>query len=217
MFEDRRDAGRMLAQLVGLLPDLRDAAVLALPRGGVPVAFEVARAGNLPLDILAVRKLGAPGQPELAMGAIASGGATVLNHDVLRALRVSDAILDAEIERQRSNLDRMEIAYREGRAAIPIDGRALILVDDGLATGATMRAAIHAVKPRARKVIVAAPVGAKSTCRDLRSEADAVICALEPETLDAVGSFYNDFEPTSEDEARALLAAARGFGKRGDL
>lgn len=213
MFEDRRDAGRMLAQLVGQLPDLRNAVVLALPRGGVPVAFEVARAGNLPLDILAVRKLGAPGQPELAMGAVARGGATVLNQDVLRVMRVSDATLSETLKREELNLERMETAYREGRAAIPIEGRDVILVDDGLATGATMRAAIRAVKPQAHKVIVAAPVGAKSTCRDLRSEVDAVICALEPEPLDAVGRFYEDFEPTSDDEVRTLIAAANGFGK----
>lgn len=213
MFQDRVDAGRTLARLVAAWPDAHDAVILALPRGGVPVAFEVARACNLPLDILAVRKLGAPGERELAMGAIASGGMTVLNESVLRALHVSDATLNSVIDEERQNLDRMETDFREGRAPIPFDGRAVILVDDGLATGATMRAAIRAVRTRARKVIVAAPVGARSTCAGLRIEADAVICALEPEPLDAVGRFYRDFEPTGDDEVRTLLAAARRFGE----
>lgn len=209
MFQDRRDAGRTLAQLVATLPDLKDAVVLGLPRGGVPVGFEVARACNLPLDILLVRKLGAPGQRELAMGAIASGGMMVLNQDVLRALRVSEQVLNEVIERELRNLERMAIAYREGRPPLEIDGRALILVDDGLATGASMRAAARAVRPRAREVIVAVPVGAKSTCTDLRSEADRVICAEAPEPLEAVGRFYHNFDPTTDEEVRSLLAQAR--------
>jgi predicted phosphoribosyltransferase len=213
MFQDRRDAGRMLAQLVAASTGARDAVVLALPRGGVPVGFEVARACDLPLDILLVRKLGAPGQRELAMGAIASGGTIVINQDVLDMLRVPDQILNAIIEHELRNLERMAIAYREGRTPIDFDGRSVILVDDGLATGATIRAAIRAVRPRAQSVIVAVPVGAKSTCADLRSETDEVICALEPEPLDAVGRFYGNFEPTSDDEVRTLLAAAHGFGR----
>ncbi len=213
MFDDRRDAGRALARLVAAtLPNLRDAVVLALPRGGVPVAYEVARACNLPLDILAVRKLGAPGQKELAMGAIASDGTTVLNQDVLRAFHVSEQTLSAVIDQERGNLERMETEYREGYPPISIDGRAVILVDDGLATGATMRAAVGAVRPRAREVIIAIPVGAKSTCVDLRRDAEAVICALEATPLDAVGRFYRDFEPTSDEEVRRLLAEARCFG-----
>ncbi|SRR5579871_758223 len=214
MFEDRRDAGRALAQLVAAVPGLRDAVVLALPRGGVPVAYEVARACNLPLDILAVRKLGAPTQPELAMGAIASGGATVLNNDVLRALHVTDEMLQLATEGERLNLERMESDYREDRAPIAFHGRAVILVDDGLATGATVRAAILAVRPNARIAVVAVPVGAKSTCANLRREADAVICALQPEFLDAVGHFYRDFTPTPDNEVRTLLAAAQSFGER---
>ncbi|MGB6191349.1 MAG: phosphoribosyltransferase family protein [Terracidiphilus sp.] len=213
MFQDRRDAGRALAQLVAAVPNLGDAVLLALPRGGVPVAFEVARACKLPLDILGVRKIGAPGQRELAMGAVASGGTTVLNPDVLRFLRISEPTLNAAIEQEQLNLRRMEAELREGSSPIAFDGRAAILVDDGLATGATMRAAICAVRPRARVVIVAVPVGARSTCTALRGEADALICALEPELLDAVGRFYRDFDPTSDDEVRALLAAVRGFGE----
>ncbi len=213
MFEDRKDAGRALAKLVAAVPDLRDAVILALPRGGVPVAFEIARACNLPLDILAVRKLGAPTQPELAMGAIASGGALFLNRDVQHTFRVSDAALHAMIDSEQRNLQHMESAYREGHAPIAFDGRAVILVDDGLATGATMRAAIRAVRPRARAVIVAVPVGAKSTCTALASEADTVICALQPVPLEAVGQFYRDFNPTGDDEVRALLAAARSFNQ----
>ena len=209
MFQDRRDAGRILAQLVATLPDLKDAVVLGLPRGGVPVSFEVARACNLPLDILLVRKLGAPGQRELAMGAIASGGMTVLNHDILHALRVPDQVLNAVIEHELHSLERMAIAYREGRPPLEVAGRAVILVDDGLATGASMRAAARAVRPRARKVIIAVPVGAKSTCSDLRSEADRVICAEVPEPLEAVGRFYRNFDPTTDEEVRSLLAEAR--------
>ncbi len=214
MFEDRRDAGRALAQLVAAAPGLRDAVILALPRGGVPVAYEVAYACNLPLDILAVRKLGAPGQPELAMGAIASGGATVLNHDVLRALRVTDEMLQNAAEGEQLNLQRMESDYRGGRSSLALHGRAVILVDDCLATGATMRAAILAVRPSARIAVVAVPVGAKSTLTSLEKEADAVICALQPELLDAVGHFYRDFTPTPDNEVRSLLAAAQSFGER---
>ncbi len=214
MYEDRRDAGRILAHLVATLPNLNDGVVLALPRGGVPVAFEVARRCRLPLDIFLVRKLGAPGQRELAMGAIASGGTTVLNEDVLRSLRVPERVLEAVTERETRILQRMEAAYREGRAPIAIEGRTVILVDDGLATGATMRAAVRAVRPRAKAVIVAVPVGAKSTCADLRSEADQVICAAMPEPLDAVGRFYRNFDPTSDEEVRMLLAEARATSPR---
>jgi putative phosphoribosyl transferase len=208
IFQDRRDAGRILAKFVAALPNLEDAVVLALPRGGVPVAFEVARACKLPLDILLVRKLGTPGQKELAMGAIASGGTTVFNQDVLHALHVPQRIVDAVIEREQRNLERMEAAYREGRPPIPIAGRTVILVDDGLATGASMRAAVRAVRPHAKAVVIAVPVGARSTCAAIRREADQVICATEPEPLDAVGRFYRNFDPTSDDEVRMLLAEA---------
>jgi putative phosphoribosyl transferase len=205
VFQDRREAGRVLGELVGRLPDLEDAVVLGLVRGGVPVAFEVAKACRLPLDILVVRKLGAPGSPELAMGAIASGGAIVLNEDVLTRFHVNGKVLEQVIEQERRQLERRESQYREGRASVDIKGRTVILVDDGLATGASMRAAIRAVKGRARRVIVAVPVGARSTCEELARDADHVICALIPEPLDAVSLFYREFGPTSDEEVRELL------------
>ena len=190
--------------MVAALPDLSDGVVLGLIRGGVPVALEVAKACGLPLDILVVRKLGVPGQEELAMGAIASGGGVVLNDHVLRVYRISEKKLEQVLERELHELERREKLYRNGREALKIDGRAVILVDDGLATGASMRAAIRAVKGRARRVIVAVPVGAKSTCEELRREADEVVCALMPEPLDAVSLFYREFGATSDDEVRAL-------------
>ena len=168
MFQDRREAGQLLGEMVAELTDLADGVVLGLVRGGVPVGFEVAKACGLGLDILVVRKLGLPWQQELAMGAIASGGSIVLNEDVLRQYRVTHEILEQVIEREKQELERREQLYREGRAAIPIDGRVAILVDDGLATGASMRAAIRAVKGKALRVIVAVPVGAKSVCEELR-------------------------------------------------
>ena len=210
MFQDRREAGQVLGEMVAALPDLSDGVVLGLIRGGVPVALEVAKACGLPLDILVVRKLGVPGQEELAMGAIASGGGVVLNDHVLRVYRISEKKLEQVMERELHELERREKLYRNGREALKIDGRAVILVDDGMATGASMRAAIRAVKGRARRVIVAVPVGAKSTCEELRREADEVVCALMPEPLDAVSLFYREFGATSDDEVRALTLQGSG-------
>lgn len=195
----------MLGELVIELPDLADGVVLGLVRGGVPVAFEVAKACRLPLDILVVRKLGAPGAEELAMGAIASGDAIVLNDEVLKRFHVSAKKLEQVIEREKQELERCEKLYREGRAPIEISGRTVILVDDGLATGASMRAAIRAVKGRAQKVVVAVPVGTRSTCEELAKDADHVICALIPEPLDAVSLFYKEFGPTSDEEVKRLM------------
>ena len=209
LFQNRQDAGRILAQSVATVPDLKDAVVLGLPRGGVPVAFEVARVCNLPLDIFVVRKLRAPGQRELAMGALASGGAVVLNPDILRDLRVSDDVLRAVVAEEKLKLEQQERAYRDKAPALVIEGRTVILVDDGLATGASMRAAVQAVRLRARRVVVAVPVGAESTCRELAREVDSVICPNTPEPFEAVGRFYRDFEPTSDEEVRRLLAEAR--------
>jgi predicted phosphoribosyltransferase len=192
-----------------MVPDLGDAVVLGLPRGGVPVAFEVARVCNLPLDIFVVRKLRAPGQRELAMGALARGGAVVLNPDILRDLRVSDDALHAVIEQEKQNLEQQEQAYRDHAQAVDLEGRTVILVDDGLATGASMRAAVKAVRVRARRIVVAVPVGAESSCRELASEVDLLVCPHTPEPFEAVGRFYRDFEPTSDDEVRWLLAEAR--------
>ena len=195
----------MLGELVASLPDLKDAVVLGLVRGGVPVAFEVARACGLPLDILVVRKLGVPGEEELAMGAIASGGGIVLNEHIVRSWHVSEKKLEHVIERERQEMERREALYRKGRPAVEIAGRAVVLVDDGLATGASMRAAIRAVSGRARRVIVAVPVGAKSTCEELTHEVDKVVCALVPEPLDAVSLFYREFGATTDEEVMELM------------
>jgi predicted phosphoribosyltransferase len=210
IFRDRREAGQLLGEQVAALSGLEDAIVLGLVRGGVPVAYEVAQACRLPLDILVVRKLGMPGQEELAMGAIASGGGIVLNEYVLRSYGVSAKTLEDVITRERLELQRRERAYREGRPALEIAGRTVILVDDGLATGASMRAAVRAVKELARRVIVAVPVGAKSTCEDLQEEADRVICSLTPEPLDAVSLFYQEFQPTTDEEVKALMRGGSG-------
>jgi predicted phosphoribosyltransferase len=206
LFEDRRDAGRLLAQAVGALQ--KDAVVLALPRGGMPVAYEVARAHNLPLDILVVRKLGVPGHEELAMGAIASGGTLVLNPDILQEFKISSQTLLAVTEQEELEIERREHAYRGGYPPIEKAGRVAILVDDGLATGATMRAAARAVRPRAKKVVIAVPVAARSICEELENEADHVICARVLESIGAVGEFYRNFQPTSDNEVRALLIEA---------
>jgi putative phosphoribosyl transferase len=205
LFQDRREAGRVLGELVASLPDLKDAVVLGLVRGGVPVAFEVARACGLPLDILVV---GVPGQEELAMGAIASGGGVVLNEQIVRSWNVSEKKLEQVIERERQQIDRREALYRRELPALEIAGRAVVLVDDGLATGASMRAAIRAVNGRARRVIVAVPVGAKSTCEELAHAVDKVVCSLVPEPLDAVSLFYREFGATADEEVIALLREA---------
>jgi putative phosphoribosyl transferase len=215
MFQDRREAGRVVGELVAALPDLKDGVVLGLVRGGVPVAYEVAKTCALPLDILVVRKLGLPGQEELAMGAIASGGGVVLNDYVVRSYHVSEKKLEYVIERETQEMLRRESLYREGRPAAEIAGRAVVLVDDGLATGASMRAAIRAVKERARRVIVAVPVGASSTCEELAHEADQVVCAMVPEPLDAVSLFYREFGATSDEEVKELMRqGARDEGLR---
>jgi len=184
--------------------------VLALPRGGVPVAYEVARALNAPLDVFVVRKLGLPGQPELAMGAIASGGVQVLNDEVLAAYPVSRAELDAVAQQELEELERRERTYRDGRPLIPIGGRTVILVDDGLATGSTMRAAVLALRRlQPARVVVAVPVGASQTCQALRTVADEVICGFTPEPFRAVGLWYADFTQTTDDEVHQLLRRAR--------
>ena len=209
LFEDRKDAGRALAQTLAALPDLKQAVVLALPRGGVPVAYEVAAAHHLPLDILMVRKLGVPGQEELAMGAIASDGATVFNAHVIQALHISEEILHAAAVRERLRMEQDERAYRGGLPPVEFAGCTVVLIDDGLATGATMRAAVRAVRPRAQKIVVAVPVAAPGSIRELQREADQVFCTAAPEPFDAVGRFYADFAPTGDDEVRTLLLQAR--------
>jgi putative phosphoribosyl transferase len=207
-FVDRADAGRQLARaLRGRVPE--NAVVVALPRGGVPVAAEIARALNLELDVLPVRKLGAPDQPELALGAIAVGGGRVLNHDLIRALQITPAVLE-RLER----LERQQLEYRERRYAP--DGRsrtwsnrAVILVDDGLATGATMRAAIASARTmNASNVMVAVPVGARDSLEGLRLEADEVICVVVPARFGSVGSWYQRFEQVSDETVMRLLNVA---------
>ncbi len=209
LFDDRRDAGRKLAQALLELPPSPESVVLALPRGGVPVADEVAAALGLPLDILAVRKLGAPGQEELALGAIAIGGALAFNARVIRELCVSEESLRALAREEQAHLEEDERIYRNGLPPLDLTGRPVLLVDDGLATGATMRAAARAVRPRARDVVIAVPVAAPSTCRALLTEADRVIACAQPQPFEAVSRFYRNFDPTTSGEVVALLAQAR--------
>jgi len=209
-FKDRHEAGIALAGLLQGYARRNDVVVLALPRGGVPVAHEVATALHVPLDVFSVRKLGVPGHPELAMGAIASGGVQVLNDDVLAWYRPSADTLEAVARVEMRELARRERLYREGRPLMPVEGRTVILVDDGLATGSTMRAAVEAVRQlHARQVVVAAPVGAPDTCQALRRLADDVVCALTPDQFTAVGAWYLDFSETTDDEVRRLLQEVR--------
>jgi putative phosphoribosyl transferase len=209
LFQDRSEAGRKLAQIVAALPNLKNALVLGLPRGGVPVAFEVARACGLPLDILAVRKLGAPGLKELAVGAVASGGVVVLNRDLVHVLHLSEKELRKMAEKETAAIARDEQDLRAGYPPLNVEGCDAILIDDGIATGATMRAAARAVRPHANRVIIATPVAAASTCRELEREADHVLCLSTPEPFEAVGRFYANFAATSNEEVRALLSEAR--------
>jgi len=212
IFQDRRQAGRALAEAIRSTVteklSAEDTIVLGLPRGGVPVAFEVARELGLPLDIFIVRKLGVPGQEELAMGAIASGGTVVIQADVVQAYGIDATVIDAVAARERHEIERREAAYREGRVAVSPEGRAVILVDDGIATGATMKAAVRALLPVARRVMVAAPVAARKTCEELQAEVDEVVCFESLEYFHAVGEFYRSFDQTSDEEVRALLALA---------
>ena len=207
-FRNRRAAGVVLADRLRRFAQRSDVVVLALPRGGVPVAYDVALALGAPLDVFVVRKLGFPGHPELAMGAIASGGVRVLNENVVRWYRIPDAAIDAVTRTERVELERRERAYRDGRPPVPIEGHTVILVDDGLATGSTMRAAVLAVrKLHPARVVVAVPVGARETCEELRDIADEVVCAFTPEPFSAVGLWYADFSQTMDEEVRRLLAA----------
>jgi predicted phosphoribosyltransferase len=207
-FRDRADAGRILAAELGHLAGRADVLVLALPRGGVPVAYEVAAALGAPLDVLVVRKLGTPGQPELAMGAVAGGGVQVLNKSVIDRLAIgADAIAEVSAV-ESAELARREEAYRPGRPPLDVAGRVVVVVDDGLATGSTMRAAVAALRAMApARVLVAVPVGAASTCAELAGEADEVVCARTPASFAAVGQWYEDFSETTDDDIRALLAA----------
>jgi predicted phosphoribosyltransferase len=210
LFANRREAGRILASLVMKYADRDDVLVLALPRGGVPVAFEVARALNAPLDVFIVRKLGVPGHDELAMGAIATGGVRVLNDDVVMSLELEPEVIDAVAAREEKELARRERLYRGTRPAPDVNGRTVILVDDGLATGSTMRAAVAALrKQRPARIVVAVPVAAPETCEEFKTEVDEAICAATPRMFNGVGLWYEDFSQTTDNEVHELLAQAR--------
>jgi putative phosphoribosyl transferase len=205
-YQDRRQAGVTLATHFGELKGRGDVVVLALPRGGVPVGYEVARALEAPLDVFLVRKLGLPGYPELAMGAIASGGVRVLNDDVVSSCAIPEAVIDDVARDELVELERRERAYREGRPARELRDRTVLLVDDGLATGSTMRAAVQAVRAHMpARIVVAVPVGSAETCRAFAGVADELVCARAPEHFVAVGQWYRDFSPTTDEEVQALL------------
>ena len=209
-YRDRREAGQVLAGHLGSYAGRPDVLVLALPRGGVPVAVEVAHALAAPLDVFLVRKLGLPAHPELAMGAIASGGVRVLNDDVVRAYGIPDHTIDAVARREEVELARREREYRLGRPPVDVRNRVVILVDDGLATGSTMKAAVAALRQTGpSRIVVAVPVGAPSACEKLRAVADEVVCARTPAAFSAVGEWYDDFSQTSDEEVRRLLAGVR--------
>jgi predicted phosphoribosyltransferase len=209
LYRDRTEAGRELAGSLKSYADRPDVVVLGLPRGGVPVAFEVAQALHAPLDVFVVRKLGVPGHEELALGAIATGGTRVLNQDVLRILNISPETIESVTQSQEQELRRREQVYRGERPPLDVQGRTVILVDDGLATGATMRAAVAALRQRRpSKIVVAVPVAAPSTCEEFAREVDSLVCSRTPEPFGAVGLWYRDFAQTADDEVRELLARA---------
>ena len=208
-FQNRREAGWRLATQLDQYTSRPDVVVLALPRGGVPVGYEVAKTLNVPLDVFVVRKLGVPGHEELAMGAIASGGTKVINQDVVDILKIPESIIDAVASQEEEELKRREEAYRAGRPQIQVEGKKVILVDDGIATGATMRAAIAALRQlKASWIIVAAPVIALDTFNALRGHADDMIAVIAPEDFGGVGRWYEDFSQTTDKEVRELLLDA---------
>lgn len=214
IFRDRADAGRRLADRLTAYAN-GDTRVLALPRGGVPVGFEVARALHAPLDVFVVRKLGVPGHEELAMGAIASGGVRVLNEDTIAQLRIDEETLEAVTRAESDELQRREAAYRDGLPAHDIAGKTVILIDDGLATGASMYAAVLALRARApRKIVVAVPVAPADTCAAIAQHVDAMICVAMPEPFRGVGAWYHDFRQVSDDEVRAMLREAQDLADR---
>lgn len=215
-FRDRHEAGKRLAARLVRYRNRPDVLVMAIPRGGVPVAYEVAKALAVPLDVIVVRKLGLPGQPELAMGAIASGGVRVLNQDVVRALRIPERTIDSVAALEAAELERRERLYRGERPAEDPTGQTVILVDDGLATGSSMQAAIAAQRARgAASIVVAVPVGPRSTCLEIGRLADELVCLKQPAFFAAVGEWYADFNPTTDDEVRQLLESSHSFRATG--
>jgi predicted phosphoribosyltransferase len=208
-FVNRAEAGRLLAEKLGKYANRNDVVVLGLPRGGVPVAFEVAKHLNAALDVFIVRKLGVPGFEELAAGAIASGGVRVLNEEVVRAIPYAAEAIEAVTARETAELERREQTYREGRAAPELNDKIVILIDDGLATGATMRAAVKALRQRGTsRIIIAVPVGPPDTCEEIAREADEAICLMTPPFFQAVGQYYEDFSQTTDTDVRELLGRA---------
>jgi len=206
LFQDRSEAGRILARQLEKYKNRPDVLVLALPRGGVPVAYEVAKELNAPLGIFLVRKLGVPGHEEVAMGAIATGGIRILNEDFIRQLGIPKRVVDAVTAREQQELERRERLYRGEQPAPDIKGRTVIIVDDGLATGSTMKAALAALrKQQPAKLVVAVPTAPPETCDSLRADADEVICAVTPDPFLAVGAWYRGFDQTTDDEVRDLL------------
>jgi predicted phosphoribosyltransferase len=210
-FRDRADAGRKLAEKLMAYAGRSDVVVLALPRGGVPVGAEVARALGAPLDVFLVRKLGLPGHEELAMGAIATGGARVLNEELVRDLRLDEQLIETVARREQAELERREQLYRGSRPPPELAGKTVILVDDGLATGASMRAAVAAVRAREpARVVVAVPTAAPQTCAELEAEVDEIVCERTPDPFYAVGLWYEDFSETTDEQVRELLEHAAG-------
>ncbi|MBI2811161.1 MAG: phosphoribosyltransferase [Candidatus Melainabacteria bacterium] len=212
LYQDRSHAGKVLAADLKQFANRTDVLILALPRGGVPVAFEIAQQLNLPMDAFIVRKLGVPGQEELAMGAIASGGARVINNDVVRALKISDSVIDEVAEREEVELERRELSYRSNRKPHALEGMEVILVDDGLATGACMTAAVRAVRMlKAKKIYVAVPVAERETALKFQADVDQIFCAETKSPFQGVGQWYQDFSQTSDAEVTRLLSLAKGM------
>lgn len=212
-FRDRSNAGRYLGALLSRYTGRNDVVVLALPRGGVPVGFEVARVLEVPLDVFVVRKLGVPGHEELAFGAIASGGTRILNPDVIRYLGLTSDVIDTVSERERGELERRERLYRGERPSTELEAETVILVDDGLATGASMRAVVAAVRAREpAKIVVAVPTAALDACASLSAEVDELVSPLRPENFRAVSLWYDRFEQVSDEEVRTLLERAKRAG-----
>ena len=211
VYLDRAQAGIVLAKQLARFANREDVVVLGLPRGGVPVAAEVARALNAPLDVFVVRKLGLPGHEELAIGAIASGGVCILNDDVMRYAGLPGPVLEVVKQRERLELERRELVYREGRAAVEVEGRTVILIDDGLATGSSMLAAVESVRRlKPARIVVAVPVAAAEAFETLRRAADECISASTPDPFIAVGRWYRDFAQTTDDEVRDILSRQNG-------
>lgn len=215
VYRDRIEAGKYLAAQLAHYADRDDLLVLALPRGGVPVAFEVAKALRAPLDIFLVRKLGVPGHEELAMGAIATGGVRVLNDDVVEYLRIPSSVIDSVAANELRELERRERIYRGNRPEPDVRGKTVILVDDGLATGSTMRAAVAALRQQSpARIVVAVPVSAPQTCDEYRMGVDEIVCAITPEPFYGVGQWYEDFSQTTDEEVSDLLEKARALHAR---